>query len=67
LTTVRRAEGVAKKEELAVKRPVPPLFWRLSEGMPPLPQKARKAKLLILSQLIKIPYPKQGTGLCVKF
>ena len=37
LTTVRRAEGVAKREELAVKRPVPPRFRLLTEGPPLLP------------------------------
>ena len=36
LTTVRRAEGVAKREELAVKRPGEPLFRRWSSS-PPLP------------------------------
>ena len=34
LTTVRRAEGVAKREELAVKQPGEPLFWLPSEEYP---------------------------------
>lgn len=37
LTTVRRAEGVAKREELAVKRPVLPRFRLLTEGPSLLP------------------------------
>ena len=37
LTTVRRAEGVAKREELAVKRPGEPLFWLLREEHPLAP------------------------------
>ena len=37
LTTVRRAEGVAKREELAVKRPGEPLFWLLGEEHPLTP------------------------------
>ena len=34
LTTVRRAEGVAKREESAVKRPGEPLFRRWSGSLP---------------------------------
>ena len=34
LTTVRRAKGVAKREELAVKRPAQPRFRLLTEARP---------------------------------
>ncbi|MBQ1648211.1 MAG: hypothetical protein II047_07100, partial [Bacteroidales bacterium] len=36
-TTVRRAEGVAKREEFAVKRPVRALFRPLTDGASCLP------------------------------
>ena len=46
LTTVRRAEGVAKREELAVKRPGEPLFrrWSSSPPLPPFGQKKEPRK-----------------------
>ena len=50
LTTVRRAEGVAKREELAVKRPGEPLFWHPSEEYP------------LTLGACSIPKPRAGKG-----
>ncbi len=57
LTTVRRAEGVAKREELAVKRPGEPLFWHSSEEHPLPFGDVHSFQILITSQVQESSVP----------